>query len=86
MARQGSVDGDGASNDKDAAWMDRWITGVASGTATMSQRALTAIQQHGGLDNAVTLATARGVHLVQLTDDKGNMLVAASLHPFKTLC
>ena len=41
---------------------------------------------HGGLDAVIKAARAKGVHLVQLTDDKGDVLVAASRDPFETLC
>ncbi|UAK25673.1 hypothetical protein [Sphingomonas nostoxanthinifaciens] len=73
-----------AETDKD--WVDRWLDAVRDGTATMSQRSRTSIDTHGGLDVAIAAAKARGVHLVQLTDDKGRLLVAASLEPFETLC
>ena len=67
-------------------WMERWLDGVASGQSTMSQRVMSSIEAHGGLDRAVSAARDRGVHLVALTDDHGRALVAASLKPFKTLC
>ena len=53
----------------------------------MSQRKLTSIEKHGGgLDAVRAVARDKGVHLVLLTDDKGNELVAASVHPFKVVC
>lgn len=64
------------------AWLDR----VAEGTATMSQRRVGWVDRHGGLDALVAAARTRGVHLVRLTDDKGNDLIAASQAPFETLC
>lgn len=73
-----------AETDKD--WVDRWLDAVRDGTATMSQRSRTSIDAHGGLNVAIAAAKARGVHLVQLTDDKGRLLIAASLEPFETLC
>ncbi len=69
----------------DEQWLAAWLDAVADGSATMSQRAVTSIDKHGGLDAAVAAAQARGVHLVALTDDKGIELVAASVHPFKSL-
>jgi len=60
-------------------WIKDWIESVASGQATMSQRKRSSIDAHGGLEIAIAAAQARGVHLVQLTDDKGAILVAASL-------
>lgn len=73
-------------DDHNDQWLSRWIDSVARGAATMSQRAVSSVDAHGGIDQAVTLAQARGVHLVQLTDDTGKLLLAASRHPFKTLC
>ncbi len=67
-------------------WLTIWLDAVASGEATMSQRLVTSVEKHGGLDAAVTAAKARGVHLVRLTDDKGSALLAASIHPFEALC
>ena len=67
-------------------WVDSWIGSVASGSAAMSQRAVSSIEAHGGLAAVVKAARAKGVHLVQLTDDKGRILVAASRKPFTTLC
>lgn len=67
-------------------WLAKWLDAVQDGSATMSQRALTAIDKHGGVEAAKDAAKARGVHLVQLTDDKGTLLVAASRHPFISLC
>ena len=39
-----------------------------------------------GLKAAIAGAKTRGVHLVRLTDDKGDVLVPASRDPFETLC
>lgn len=63
-----------------------WIKSVATGASTMSQRNLKWVEANGGIDKLVDAAKQRGVHLVQLTDDKGNDLLAASPKPFKTLC
>ncbi len=52
----------------------------------MSQRNLKWVEAHGGLGRLVEAAKRRSIHLVQLTDDKGNDLLAASREPFKTLC
>ena len=71
---------------KTEAWIEAWLDGVLSERSSMSQRGLSAIETHGGLERLVSDAKARGVHLVQLTDDHGRALVAASLHPFRTLC
>ena len=67
-------------------WLGDWLDEVAASAATMSQRAMTSIESHGGIDAAIAAARARGVHLLALTDDKGKRLVAASRHPFDTLC
>lgn len=63
-----------------------WLSSVTSGEATMSQRGVRWVEAQGGLDAVIDAAKARGVHLVQLTDDTGKVLIAASLHPFKALC
>lgn len=67
-------------------WLSQWLDDVAAGSATMSQRSLASIARNGGLDAAVRAARARKVHLVKLTDDTGKVLIAASRHPFRTLC
>jgi len=72
--------------DKDREWIEHWLEQVASGALAMSQRALTAIEARGGIDALVDAAKHRGVHLVELTDDRGKRLIAASKHPFRTLC
>lgn len=71
---------------EDRDWIDRWIRAVADESATMSRRKLSSIERHGGVEAAVAAATASGVHLVKLTNDKGDVLIAASLHPFEPLC
>lgn len=69
------------------AWAAAWLDGVASGASTMSQRRLSSIEARGGGLAAVRrLAQARGVHLLRLTDDRGDELVAASRHPFGVIC
>ena len=70
----------------DEDWLDVWLSAVADGSATMSQRAMTSIEARGGINAAIAVAKAKRVHLVQLTDDKGKLLVAASREPFTTLC
>ncbi len=67
-------------------WVNKWLDSVVDGSATMSQRKLSSVEKHGGLRAAKALAREKKVHLVQLEDDKGNELVAASLKPFKVLC
>lgn len=52
----------------------------------MSQRNVRWVNANGGLEKLISVAKGRGVHLVQLTDDKGNELLAASREPFKSLC
>jgi len=73
--------------DSESIWAARWLDGVASSPASMSQRRLTSIERYGGgLEAVAAAATARGVHLLLLTDDKGDRLVAASRHPFTVVC
>ena len=70
----------------DQAWIGKWIDAVADGSAIMSQRRLSSVERNGGTAAAIAAAKARGVHLAKLTGDEGNVLVAASLHPFERLC
>ena len=62
-----------------------WLDDVASGKLSMSQRRVSSIESKCGMDVVCRLAKERGIHLMQLTDDKGHELVGASLHPFKVL-
>ena len=52
----------------------------------MTQRKLTSVERHADLPMLVDAARARGIHLLVLTDDRGQRLVAASRHPFEVLC
>jgi hypothetical protein len=67
-------------------WIAKWLDAVQDGRSTMSQRSLNSIEANGGVEMAAREARKRGVHLVELTDDRGRKLVAASNHEFKTLC
>ena len=68
-------------------WAIAWLDAVVSGAATMSQRKLSSVEKHGGGLAAVReLAREKGVHLLLLTDDQGNELITASLHPFRVIC
>ena len=69
-----------------AQWASAWLDSVADGSSTMSQRKLTSIEARGGLEAVKAIAEQKGVHLLLLTDDKGNELVAASTKPFKVVC
>jgi hypothetical protein len=71
---------------KQADWIGDWIDAVEAGRLTMSQRSIASIEAHGGLAVAIEKARAKGVHLVELTDDAGKRLVAASKETFTTLC
>ena len=75
-----------AASPSERSWAVDWLSSVADGSLTMSQRKLSSIDQRGGGLRAIRpLAKAFGVHLVQLTDDRGDVLVAASKHPFKVI-
>lgn len=63
-----------------------WMDSVAARDGTMSQRNIKWVEANGGLEKLVQAAKARRIHLVQLTDDKGNNLIAASRKPFTSLC
>lgn len=68
-------------------WAEEWLSGVADGSNAMSQRKLTSVKTRGGgLEAIKAVAESMGVHLVLLEDDKGNELIAASVHPFKVIC
>ncbi len=67
-------------------WATAWLDAVADGSNTMSQRRLSSIEKHGGLEAIKALAEQRGVHLLLLTDDEGNELIAASTQPFQVVC
>ena len=64
---------------------EEWVNLVATGKATMSQRNARWVEANGGEAKLIEAARRRGVHLVQLTDDKGKKLLAASKEPFRTL-
>ena len=67
-------------------WAVDWLDAVADGSNTMSQRKLSVIEKRGGLEAVKKLAEDRGVHLLQIEDDKGNELLAAGTKPFKVIC
>ena len=67
-------------------WIAKWLDAVEDGSGAMSQRRRSSVDRNGGLDAVITAAKLRDVHLAELTDDKGNLLVAASRHPFRSLC
>lgn len=68
-------------------WADAWLGAVADGTLTMSQRKLSSVERCGGGSQAVkVLAEGKGVHLLVVEDDKGDVLVAASTKPFQVIC
>lgn len=70
----------------DTAWADAWLRQVADGTLTMSQRKVTTVEGHGGLEAVAAVARRHGVHLAVLVDDHGVELVAASRHPIRVIC
>ena len=68
-------------------WLELWLDSVVNGSSTMSQRKLSSLESRGGgLDQVRAMATAKGVHLLLLEDDKGHQIVAASLKPFTVIC
>ena len=67
-------------------WMGSWLDAVKDERAAMSQRSRSSVDRNGGIAAAIAAAEARGVHLLELTDDEGKILIAASRHPFSTLC
>lgn len=74
-------------NQPTAQWAEEWLDSVVSGASTMSQRKVSSINKRGGgLDVVKNIAQQKGVHLLQITDDEGNELVAASTKPFTVIC
>ena len=67
-------------------WLKKWLDSVADGSSTMSQRKLTSIEGKVGLVAARKAARQRKVHLLRLTDDRGEELIAASRKPFTVVC
>lgn len=67
-------------------WAIEWLDAVADGSNTMSQRKLSVVEKRGGLEKVMKMAQERGVHLLQIEDDKGDELIAASTKPFKVVC
>ncbi len=67
-------------------WAEAWLDRVAAGELTMSQRAMSVVEARGGLELVVAAAQGSGLHLLQLTDDTGKVLIAASRAPFVVLC
>jgi len=70
----------------ETAWIAEWLDAVQDGSASMSQRRRSSIDKNGGLEEVIAAAKQRDVHLEELTDDNGNLLVAANRHPFRSLC
>ena len=67
-------------------WAAEWLKRVASGALTMSQRKLTSVEAHGGIDTLKRVAVELGVHLAVVVDDKDEQLVVASMHEFRIIC
>jgi hypothetical protein len=67
-------------------WSEKWIRSVADGSLSMSQRRFSSVERHGGLARLTRVARSAGVHLAIVTDDRGDELIVASLHPFRVLC
>ena len=67
-------------------WIGEWLDSVVAGESTMSQRVLSGVEKHGGLDALRRQAEQRGVHILLLEDDHGREVLAASLKPFRVIC
>lgn len=64
----------------------RWMGDVVDRPGAMTQRKRSVVESWpGGIDALLGEARSRGVHLVELTDDRGTRLIAASIHPFTVL-
>ena len=67
-------------------WAEKWLTTVANGSNNMSQRKLSSVAKHGGIESVKGIARQKGVHLLQITDDKGVELITASMQSFTVIC
>ena len=68
-------------------WLARWLDGVKDGSATMSQRRLSAVEaKGGGMALVEKAARARKLHLLVLEEDRGVTLVVASVRLFRVIC
>lgn len=68
-------------------WATEWLTAVANGTLTMSQRKLSSVLAHAGnVETIREVAVRLLVHLAIVVDDHGDELVVASVHPIRVLC
>lgn len=72
--------------DDETEWAEAWLSRVADGSLTMSQRKLSSLEAHGGVALARSVAKRLGVHLAIIVDDRGQELVAASAHPIRVIC
>ena len=65
----------------------KWLDGVVNKPTSMTQRKMSAVEKmEGGLAGVTDLARSRGVHLLRLEDDKGDLLIAAGKQEFKIIC
>ncbi len=70
----------------DQAWIGSWLDAVVDGFQSASRRPMAMIERHGGIEAAIAAAKSRNVHLMEIIDDSGRHLVAASRTPFRALC
>jgi hypothetical protein len=75
-----------SKHDDEASWAHAWLAQVADGSLTMSQRKLSSLEAHGGVEEARAVAIRLGIHMAVIVDDKGEKLVVASNHPILVIC
>lgn len=67
-------------------WTRDWLSQVAAGASTMSQRRVKSVEEKGGgIPVVAAVARELGIHVVRLVDDRGNDLLAVSPHPFTVI-
>lgn len=72
---------------KPSDWIATWLDCVVTDKNSMTQRKLSSIHNRGeSLDALRVAAQERGVHLLLLENEYGELIVTASAKPFTVLC
>lgn len=68
------------------AWVSAWLDSVADRPGALSHRSWQKIEKHGGIGPVIAAAANRKMHLVEMIDESGQRVVAASRSPLRPLC
>lgn len=68
------------------AWVSAWLDSIVDRPGALSHRAWTKIEKHGGIEPVIAAATHRNIHLVEMIDESGQRVVAASRSPVRPIC